>query len=216
MQVVRAENDFTRTAADLLYTVLAAKLDASPRVSLAVSGGRTPAVVFRELAEAPLEWNRLDVFQVDERIAPPGDPARNLLGLESTLASRVPVSLYPMPVEDTDLEAAAVRYASTLPPRFDVVHLGLGADGHTASLVPGDPSLDVADRDVVVTRPYQGHRRMTLTFRVLDRAAVRVWLVRGADKRDAVQRLLASDVTIPAGRVLQEGATLVVDAAALP
>lgn len=216
MRVVRAEGDFPSAAADVLARVLRAGLDASSRVSFAVSGGSTPAVVFRVLSEASIDWERIDLFQVDERIAPRGDAARNLVGLESSLTSVVPVTLHPMPVEASDLDAAAAGYAATLPRTFDVVHLGLGADGHTASLVPGDPALAVTDRDVVVTESYQGHRRMTFTYPVLNRAVSRVWLVSGADKQAAVQRLLASDQTIPAGRVRQENATLVVDTAALP
>jgi 6-phosphogluconolactonase/glucosamine-6-phosphate isomerase/deaminase len=106
-----------------------------------------------------------------------------------------------MPVTGPDPEAAAAAYAAQLPERFDVVHLGLGRDGHTASLVPGDPVLEVLDRDVAVTREYRGRRRMTLTFRALDRAPFVLWLVTGRDKSAALARLLASDAGIPAGRV---------------
>jgi 6-phosphogluconolactonase len=169
--------------------------------------------MFDRLSAEEIPWAAVSVYQVDERVAPRGHPDRNLTGLEGHL--RAPgVDLRPMPVEDEDLDAAAARYARQLPPRIDVVHLGLGPDGHTASLVPGDPVLDVVDRDVAVTGPYQGRVRMTLTYPVLDRAAELLWLVTGADKADPVRRLLAGDPSIPAGRVRAPRAVLVADLAA--
>src|SRR5258705_7493126 len=117
-----------------------------------------------------------------------------------------------MPVEAPDLEAAASRYAETLwaiagsPPVFDLVHLGLGADGHTASLVPGDPVLDVTDADVAVTRPYQGRRRMTLTFPIINRSRRVLWLVTGREKAGALVRLRNRDPSIPASCVRQDRA----------
>ena len=120
-----------------------------------------------------------------------------------------------MPVGDADLDAAAARYAATLPRTFDLVHLGLGDDGHTASLVPGDPVLDVADRDVAVTQPYAGHRRMTLTYPVLDRADEVLWLVAGAAKTEPLARLRAGDAEIPAGRVRAPRQVLLADRAAV-
>ena len=166
----------------------------------AVSGGQTPWLMLTELAKHDLPWSSVEIYQVDERVAPDGDPERNLTHLRQILGS-LPVTLIPMPVTDPDLETAAAAYASRLPARFDLVHLGLGADGHTASLVPGDPVLEVTDRLVAVTGLYRGHRRMTLTYPALARADQIMWLVTGASKHDALDRLLAGDQSIPAARV---------------
>jgi len=183
------------------------------RFRFAVSGGHTPWAMFAELTEQDLPWSSIEIFQVDERVAPDGDPDRNLTHLHEAL-DRVPARLVPMPVTDPDLEAAADAYAARLPRALDVVHLGLGPDGHTASLVPGDPVLDVADRLVAVTNPYQGHRRMTLTFPGLARAQQALWLIAGEDKRDALRKLLAGDRSIPAARVEAARSTILADAAA--
>jgi 6-phosphogluconolactonase len=171
------------------------------RFLFAVSGGRTPWEMFAALREEDVPWERLEIYQVDERVAPPGDPDRNLTHLMASLPPSGAVDVHPLPVNEPDLEVAAARYAASLPPRFDLIHLGLGADGHTASLVPGDPALNVTDRDVAVTDVYQGHRRMTLTYPVLDRAAHVLFLVSGAEKTDALRRLRAADPSIPAGRI---------------
>lgn len=211
MQVVRAGPDLTEAAAGVLLRSLVDNLRDKRRVSLALSGGRTPWSILRSLARTGLEWNRVDIYQVDERVAPAGDLARNLTGLTTALLDHVPATVYPMPVQGTDLEAAAERYAAELPEVLDVVHLGLGDDGHTASLIPGDPVLDVADRRVAVTKPYKGHRRMTLTFPALERVGSIIWIVAGADKTSMVERLLAADPTIPAGRVPQKRAVLITD-----
>lgn len=216
MNLVRAGSDLAGAAADALAGPLLAALRDKPRATLALSGGTTPWPALRELARADLDWSRVDIYQVDERLAPPGDPARNLVGLATTLLDRVSASVRPMPVETVDVEQATARYASSLPDAFDVVHLGLGDDGHTASLVPGDPVLDLTDRQVALTRPYRGHRRMTLTYPALDRASTVVWIVSCAGKASMVERLLAADPTIPAGRVSQERAVLVTDGAANP
>jgi 6-phosphogluconolactonase len=116
-----------------------------------------------------------------------------------------------MPVQEEDLEQAAARYASVLPDRFDLVHLGIGADGHTASLVPGDRVLGVFDRDVALTGPYMGLPRMTVTYPVLDRARALLWLVTGSEKADALRRLREHDASIPAGRVATERALILAD-----
>ncbi len=181
--------------------------------TLAVSGGTTPWAMLGRLA-GRVPWERVTIYQVDERVAPDGDPERNLTHLRASLLPGAAADIRAMPVGAHDLESAAADYAAALPEQLDLVHLGLGADGHTASLVAGDPALDVLDRDVAVTGEYQGRRRMTLTYPALNRAHRILWLVTGADKRDALQRLLDGDRSIPAGRVDAGRAVVVADAAA--
>jgi 6-phosphogluconolactonase len=189
----------------------------------AVSGGRTPWQMLRDLTREDVPWKQVHLFQVDERVAPAGDHDRNLTHLQESLLSSVPLpkeQVQAMPVEAPDLETGAAQYVSMLqkvagrPPVLDLVHLGLGPDGHTASLTPGDPVLDVADRDVATTGAYQGRRRMTLTYPILDRARRILWLVTGSDKRDALRRLREGDRSIPAGRVSHVNAVLLADRAA--
>jgi 6-phosphogluconolactonase len=194
------------------------------RFAFAVSGGATPRRMLRALADEDVPWEAVHVLQVDERVAPAGHSDRNLTLLRECLLARplLPESqLHAMPVEEPDLEAAAARYARTLagvagsPPVLDLVHLGLGPDGHTASLVPGDSVLEVADSDVALTaRPYRGRRRMTLTFPVLDRARAIFWLVTGEGKADMLARLRAGDDAIPAGRLRRDRAVVLADRAA--
>jgi 6-phosphogluconolactonase len=193
------------------------------RFVMAVSGGHVPWKMFSILATETMPWKDVHVTQVDERVAPADDQDRNLTHLRESLLSRVPlpfVQAHAMPVEENDLEAAAASYASLLrqiagsPPVLDLVHLGLGPDGHTASLVPGDPVLDVTDRDVAVTGVYQRRRRMTLTYPVLNRARCILWLVSGPEKAEILQRLAGGDASIPAGRVRRDTAVLLADRAA--
>jgi 6-phosphogluconolactonase len=192
--------------------------------AVAFSGGSTPAKMLELLGQISVPWPQVHVFQVDERVAPMGDPARNLNMLEAglLLAERLPAeNLHPMPVVADDLDMSAAIYAEQLqlwcgsPVVLDLVHLGLGDDGHTASLVPGDDALLVSDRDVTMTADYRGHRRMTLTYPALDRARARLWLAIGADKRPMLSRLRDADPSIPAGRVQRAGSVVFCDAAAL-
>lgn len=203
-----------RRAAELVVDAGRASA-AGGRFSVAVSGGSTPWRMIGLLSDAPLPWQRTDLFQVDERIAAPGSEDRNLTHLVRALPIERQASLRPMPVTSRDLEAAAKDYEAQLPERLDLVHLGLGPDGHTASLVPDDPVLEVADRRVAVTATaYQGHRRMTLTYPALAAARQILWLITGADKRQALTRLLDRDRSIPAARVENERMLVVADAAA--
>jgi 6-phosphogluconolactonase len=193
----------------------------------AVSGGSTPRRLLELLRERDdIEWNRTHIFQVDERVAPEGDADRNatmlaeaLLTPEFTAVHQL-AGLWLMPVEQNDLEAAAAEYATIMdevtgsPVVFDLIQLGLGDDGHTASLVPGDPILVIDDRDVALTDEYKGRVRMSFTWPVLDRAKEQLWVVSGEGKRDALALYLANDPTIPATLATQARATVLVDAAA--
>jgi len=211
-------------AAGFIAVEARAAVAARGRFTLAVSGGHTPWVMLRALAaEREVPWRDVQVLQVDERVAPAGDPDRNLTHLRASLLAQAPMppaQVHAMPVEDSDLNAAVGRYAATLrqaagtPPVLDLVHLGLGPDGHTASLVPGDAVLEVRDADVALAGPYQGRRRMTLTYPAIDRARRILWVVTGAEKAPMLARLLRADLSIPAGRVAQGGAALYADRAA--
>jgi 6-phosphogluconolactonase len=194
------------------------------RFVMAVSGGHTPWVLLRQLAGLELPWTAIHIVQVDERVAPAGHPDRNLTHLRESLLSQAPLPaghIYDMPVEAADLENAAAQYARTLqqiagsPPVLDLVHLGLGPDGHTASLVPGDSVLDVTNRDVAATTGlYQGRRRMTLTYPAINRARRILWIVTGSEKAPVLPRLLEGDESIPAGRIRRDRAQLIADRAA--
>ena len=190
---------------------------------MAVSGGRTPWLMLSALAHEALPWEAVQIVQVDERVAPQGDTDRNLTHLQESLLGQTslrPEQIHAMPVEAPELEAAAAQYAVVLqqiagsPPVLDLVHLGLGPDGHTASLVPGDPVLDMTEADVALTMVYQGRRRMTLTYPILNRSRRVLWLVTGKDKAEMVGRLYAGDSSIPAGRVHSDHALMLADRAA--
>jgi len=181
----------------------------------ACSGGTTPWAMFSRLAKLDVPWAQVTIFQVDERIAPEGDATRNLTNLQASLGPQS-ATIMAMPVNDDDLEDAADRYAALIPERFDMVHLGLGPDGHTASLIPGDPVLAVVDRLVSLTGVYHDERRMTLTYPAIARANQLLWLVAGTDKRAPLLQLLAGDESIPAGRVVAASSLVMADADASP
>jgi len=196
-----------------------ARLAAATRGSfvMAVSGGKTPWVMLGYLAREDVPWNAVHVVQVDERVAPAGHPDRNLTHLRESLLEHAPLrpeQIHAMPVESQDLSAAAENYAESLwriagsPPVLDLVHLGLGSDGHTASLVPGDAVLEINDADVGLTGLYQGRRRMTLTYPIINRSRRVLWLVTGSEKAGMLTRLQGGDASIPAGRVNAERAVI--------
>jgi 6-phosphogluconolactonase len=214
-------DEAAREAAELIAADLTTAIAQRGHASIAFSGGTTPWPMVRALAGSKLAWDKIDVLQVDERVAPAGGPDRNATQIESNLVNRVPVAKqrwHPIPVEEPDPAAAARLYERTVRDvagdAIDVVHLGLGPDGHTASLVPGDPVLGETDRLVGATGVYQGHRRVTLTYPALDAARRIVWFETGAAKGEILRRLVACDPTIPAGRVLQDRAVVVCDEAA--
>jgi len=229
LEVLEDEEAVAQRGAEVIAAAAREDFVAQGRFALAVSGGRTPWRMLAWLAETrEVPWRAMHVFQVDERVAPDGDPARNWTLLEDALLSYAPLPpdhAHAMAVgecrDDADLAAAAAAYARELeavcgrPPVLDLVHLGLGTDGHTASLAPGDPVLDVEDADVSFTaRPFQEHRRLTLTLPMLARARRVLWVVTGAEKREVLARLLAGDRSIPAGRVPAEHALVLADQAA--
>lgn len=210
-------------AAKVIAAEARAAVAARGRFVMAVSGGKTPWQMLRALANEDVPWEGVHVVQVDERIAPAGDPDRNLAHLRESLLTHAPLppeQIHAMPVEETDIEAAALSYARTVqkiagtPPVLDLAHLGLGPDGHTASLVPNDPVLNVVDRDVALTGLYQNRRRMTLTYPILNRSRRILWLVTGPDKAGMLARLRDADASIPAGRISQQQALVLADRAA--
>jgi 6-phosphogluconolactonase len=220
VEILPDETSLARRAAAVIAKEARAAVAEHGRFVMAVSGGKSPWVMLADLADEDVPWAKVHVFQIDERIAPAGDPDRNYVHLRDSLLAHAPIppeQIYAMPVELPDPEAAAKQYAQTLegvggrPPMLDLAHLGLGPDGHTASLIPGDPVLEVTDRDIAVTGVYQGRKRMTMTYPVINRASKIMWLVSGKDKVDALRKLRAADPSVPAGRVRQAQALLLAD-----
>jgi len=216
LEVAGDEKAASRRAAELIAGAGAEAAGERGEFAFAMSGGRSPWAMLAILGELEaMPWDRTQLFQVDERVAAPGDPARNLTHMVLGLSMAHQPALRPMPVTQRDLDAAAREYEASLPERLDLVHLGLGPDGHTASLVPGDPVLEVTDRRVALTETaYQGHQRMTLTYPALSDARRIVWLVTGPDKQEPLAKLLAGDESIPAGRVKNDDMLVVADEAA--
>jgi 6-phosphogluconolactonase len=218
LEVTKDDKAAARRAAELIAKAGAAAVADHGHFAFAMSGGRSPwsmLAILGELEEMP--WGETELFQVDERIASPGSEDRNLTHMVLGLSMDHQSALRPMPVTNRDLDAAAHEYDTSLPERLDLVHLGLGPDGHTASLVPGDPVLEVDDRRVAITtNPYQGHRRMTLTYPALSEARQILFLVTGEEKRDPLRKVIAGDPSIPAGRVDNDAITIVADSSAAP
>jgi 6-phosphogluconolactonase len=223
IEVMADADTIARTAAGLIAAAARDAAAARGRFIMAVSGGHTPWLMLGALASEQVPWDKVHLVQVDERVAPAGHADRNLTHLRESLLTRAPLpaaQVHAMPVDEADLEAGARGYARALgeiagsPAVLDLVHLGLGPDGHTASLVPGDPVLEVSDRDVACTGVYQGRRRMTLTYPVINRARHILWLVTGSDKAGPLVRLRQADPSIPAGRVHQDQAQVLADGAA--
>jgi 6-phosphogluconolactonase len=223
LEVFDDADSVARAAAATIAADARAAIAARGRFALAVSGGHTPWIMLRALAGEDIPWAGMYICQIDERVAPDGHLDRNLTHLRESLLQHAPLrpeQIHAMPVESTNLEAAATQYSLALwklagsPPVLDLVHLGLGADGHAASLVPGDAVLDVTDEDVASTGVYQGRRRMTLTYPMLNRARRVLWVVTGSEKVEMLRRLRDGDVSISAGRVRREHALLLADHAA--
>lgn len=223
IEVLDTPESVAQKAAAIIAAEATAAVNVRGRFVMAVSGGHTPWLMLRALASMDVPWAAVHVVEVDERVAAAGDPDRNLTHLRESFLDHTPVppeQIHAMPVDAPELETAAARYAATLrriagwPPVLDLVHLGLGPDGHTASLLPGDPALDIADVDVAITRVYQGRRRMTLTYPVINRSRHILWVVTGSEKAPMLIRFLDGDESIPAGRVRRERALLIADYAA--
>lgn len=213
-----------RRAAELISEFATKAIAARGQFTFASSGGKTPWLMFEHLTKHDLKWEHIHLFQVDERVAPAGDPSRNWTHLEESLISRVAIPIgnaHAIPLDSESPGRAATLYGELLsqvagiPAVLDLVHLGLGPDGHTASLVPGDPALSVNDVDVALTNAYQGQRRVTLTFPILNRARHILWVVVGSDKQDALSKLLVEDRSIPAGCVTGARSTVFADSAAI-
>jgi len=222
VEVFANAESVARQASALIASEARTAVAARGRFIMAVSGGHTPWLMLRALSGEDVPWQSIHLVQVDERVAPAGDPDRNLTHLNESLHAPLrPEQILAMPVESPDLNAAAARYAAILqelagsPPVLDLVHLGLGPDGHTASLVPGDPVLEVTGAEVALTGVYQGRRRMTLTYPVIDRSRRILWVVTGTEKVEMLRRLRKGDVSIPAGRVRQDQAVVFADNSAV-
>jgi len=183
--------------------------------TFAISGGRTPWEMIKELAKEDLPWEKVYLFQVDERIAPDAHPDRNLTQLFKAIEGTklvLRLNIFPMRVNAEDLNEACEEYEShinrmTENGKLDLIHLGLGTDGHTASLVPYDSVLEINDKGVAMTRiEYQERKRMTLTYPLINQAEKILWVVTGEEKAEMLDRLLHQDPSIPAGRIDQHHA----------
>ncbi len=191
--------------------------------TMAISGGRTPWAMIKELAQEDLPWEKVFLFQVDERMAPEAHPDRNLTQLFKAIeGSRLVLRLniFPMRVNAEDLNEACEEYENHIKRmtgngKLDLVHLGIGTDGHTASLVPDDSVLEVTDKGVAVTNgEYQDRKRMTLTYPLINQAEKILWVITGAEKAEMLDRLLHQDPSIPAGKIDQHHAIVLTEESA--
>jgi len=222
LEILEDTTAVAKRAVELIIAAANRAVSARGCFNIALSGGHSPWTMLELLRNESMPWHAVHVYQVDERIAPARHADLNSQRIHDSLAGAglSERQFHFMPVDAPDLAEAANVYAGILreligtPPVFDLVQLGLGSDGHTASLVPGDPVLEIADRDVALAGPYQGRLRMTLCYPVLDRARQLLWIVTGSEKKAALRQLLAGDTMIPAGRIRRDTATLVADRAA--
>jgi 6-phosphogluconolactonase len=211
-------------AAEWLCERITEDVTARGRCVIALSGGETPWKTLEELITRQVPWHAVHVVQVDERVVAIGDPRRNFTRIHEILCKRgrlEEAQLHAMPVERPDADLAAREYGKTLtsvagsPPILDIVQLGLGSDGHTASLLPGDATLKITDRDVAATEVHAGIRRVTLTLPCINRAREHCWIITGAQKAGRLRELLAGREEIPAARVARDNAIVFADADAL-
>lgn len=221
LQITDTPESVAKLAATFIANEARSAIQNRGRFIMAVSGGKTPWIMLRHLAEEKIDWDKVHVFQVDERIAPEGSVDRNWTHLQESFLKEKEatkaIHLYPMPVTVPDINTGADQYTQSMhdlmgvPAVFDLIHLGLGSDGHTASLIPGDPVLKVMDREVALTGLYQGHQRMTLTYPILNRSRKILWVVTGKEKQLALQQILNKEKSIPGGTILQNHATIMAD-----
>jgi 6-phosphogluconolactonase len=201
-----------RVSEDWVGVAVTLFLETAPR-TVALSGGSTPRALYERLAVTPYPWSDVDVFFGDERCVSPEDPDSNFRMARDALLSRVPARVHAMTgCDPVAYEHELERVVGAGIPVLDLVFLGLGEDGHTASLFPGDPALEERERAVLlVDRP--DHRRMTLTLPVLSAARLAIFLVIGESKRVALRSLLR-DEDVPAARVRASRVVVVADRAA--
>lgn len=212
---------FAPTAAAWLALLLQRAPGDRAAIHLALSGGSTPGPVYERLAlQAGLSWERVRVYFADERCVPPDDPASNYRLARETLLSRIPVPahhVFRMEGERSDVAAEASRYEGLLPGRLDVLVLGIGSDGHTASLFPGAETVGETRRRVLPARsPIEPRRRLTITPPVIRQARQVVVLARGEEKASAVQLALEGPVLPRAcpARLARRGTWILDEAAA--
>jgi 6-phosphogluconolactonase len=215
LRVFESVDELAKASAAFVAQLHHDRISSNDPFTFALSGGKSPWLMLSELSQDNIAWSSTTIYQVDERAVSEDDDLRNLKHIKAALGS-TGAAIEAMDVENPDLEAGAREYATTIPSYFDLIHLGLGPDGHCASLIPNDPVLEVTDRLVAISGPYQDTMRMTLTYPALARAYQLLWLVSGEDKIDALAKLLDGDESIPAGRVEATASIVMADRAALP